>query len=196
VSSVDDAMSRYAQGHAEAFEVVYDTVAPRLDGYLRRHLRQPSQAQDIIQQTFLQMHVARGTFIIGAAVLPWAFAIARRLMIDVIRRTRREEPFDMDENQPSPLIALASAIANGEEALTAHETEARLSTAYERLSEPQRAAYDLVKTEGMSHADAACILGTTVTAIKLRVHRVYLALRAALNDGAAQNHLSPARDPR
>jgi RNA polymerase sigma-70 factor (ECF subfamily) len=189
-------MGRYAQGHADAFEAVYDAVAPRLEGYLRRHLREPSQTQDIIQQTFLQMHVARGTFIIGAAVLPWAFAIARRLMIDVIRKTRREEHLEMDENQASPVNALASPIANGEEALTAQETESRLSSAYGRLSEPQRAAYDLVKTEGMSHADAACILGTTVTAIKLRVHRVYLALRAALNDGGGPSNLSPVRDPR
>lgn len=196
MSSVDDAMSRYAQGQEEAFEAVYDAVAPRLESYLRRHLRQLSSCEDIIQQTFLQMHLARGSFIVGSPVLPWAFAIARRLMIDVIRKTRREDNLDMDENQQLPLINLAVPIANGEEALTAQETEARLSCAYWRLSEPQRAAYDLVTTEGMSHAEAARVLGTTVSGIKLRVHRVYLALRGALKEGPAPAALAPSRGPR
>ena len=43
-----------------------------------------------MQQTLLQMHRARGSFIPGAAVMPWAFAIARRLIIDGARRRRIE----------------------------------------------------------------------------------------------------------
>ena len=43
-----------------------------------------------MQQTFLQMHRARGSFIPGAPVMPWALAIAKRLMIDSARRQRVE----------------------------------------------------------------------------------------------------------
>lgn len=86
MEDVDEAMSRYARGDATAFDAVYDALAPQLARYLRPRVRDEARLEDIIQQTFLQMHHARGNFVIGAAVMPWAFAIARRLMIDAGRR--------------------------------------------------------------------------------------------------------------
>jgi len=187
VSTVDEAMSRYAQGEAGAFELVYDEVAPRLERFLRRHVRDQAAVEDIIQQTFLQMHNARGTFIIGAEVMPWAFAIARRLMIDSGRKLRREESFEMDGDDLARRLPGGGAVAaSGEEMLHAAEARARLAAAFVGLSEPQRTAFELVKTEGLSHAEAASILGTTVTGIKLRVHRAYLALRSALVEHAEE----------
>ena len=44
-------------------------------------------------------------------------------------------------------------------------------------------AYTLVRQEGLSVAEAAEVLGVTVTAVKLRAHRVYEALRAVLDGG-------------
>jgi RNA polymerase sigma-70 factor (ECF subfamily) len=207
VITVDEAMSRYAQGEAAAFDVVYDEVAPRLDRFLRRHVREKEAIEDLIQQTFLQMHGARGSFIIGAEVLPWAFAIARRLMIDSGRRqkTRREDRLEMDGDDLAARMP-APGTDSGEEMLHAKEARTRLEAAYGRLSEPQRSAFELVKTEGLSHAEAATILGTTVTGIKLRVHRAYLALRAALGErgvattsvaraaGGAASDFSPAEE--
>ncbi len=51
-----------------------------------------------------------------------------------------------------------------------------------RLPAPNREAFELVKQEGLSHAEAAEVLGTTVSAVKLRAHRTYQALRSALGD--------------
>jgi RNA polymerase sigma-70 factor (ECF subfamily) len=208
VNGVDEAMGRYAQGDQSAFDVVYEAVAPRLEGYLRRQLREKSRVEDIIQQTFLQMHRARGTFIPGADVMPWAFAIARRLMIDAARKRQHDEPIDVDVDEVA--IEMTRIVASGQDLLEAQEARERLSAAYAGLSEPQRAAFDLVKSEGLSHAEAASILGTTVTGIKLRVHRAYLALRAAIGDPpaaaspargrparlGARSNLSPVEEPR
>ena len=83
-------MDRYAGGEDAAFGDLYDLLAPRLYGYLLRQTRNSARAEDVLQQTFLQMHCARGRFIPGADVVPWAFAIARRLMIDGMRRGKRE----------------------------------------------------------------------------------------------------------
>lgn len=196
MTDADKAMSEYASGNASAFEVVYEAVAPRLASYLHRHLRDKILIEDAIQQTFLHMHRARGTFIDGAAVLPWAFGILRRLMIDFARKKPREEYLEVADGGSVGGVVLAASVANGEEVVTAQETEARLSDAYKRLTEPQRAAYDLVTAEGMSHAEAAGILGTTVTGVKLRVHRVYLTLRAAVDDEPVPCGLSAQRAPR
>lgn len=195
MSSADEAMARYAQGDAAAFDAVYEGVAPRLEAYLRRHVRGTTRVEDIIQQTFLQMHAARGTFNVGAEVFPWALAIARRLMFDVGRKARREEYRDMrNEDELESTAEIARAVASGEELLEAREIGACLSAAYERLSEPQRVAFELVKTSGLSHAQAASVAGTSVTGIKLRVHRAYVALRAALHEArVAQPQAAPAR---
>lgn len=195
VGTADAAMGRYARGDSSAFDSVYEDVAPRLERFLRRHVREQARIEDIIQQTFLQMHAARGTFVVGAEVMPWALAIARRLSIDFDRKGRREEHLEMDDDELEVRRTLvASTLASGEELLQAREVGACLSAAYDRLSEPQRAAFELVKTEGLSHAQAALILGTSVSGIKLRVHRAYLALRSALG-GEGRPSVASLPDP-
>src|SRR6185295_14928555 len=90
VDGADAAMERYANGDSAAFAEVYDAVAPRLLRYLRKATRDAALSEDLMQQTFLQIHRARGTFIPGSSVTPWALVIAKRLMIDSARRRRRE----------------------------------------------------------------------------------------------------------
>ena len=79
------AMDRYACGQDAAFSDLYDLLAPRLSAFIGRRTRDRALAEDLVQQTFLQMHTARSHFCSGADVTPWAFAIARRLLIDTIR---------------------------------------------------------------------------------------------------------------
>src|SRR4029078_5060782 len=81
-----------ADGDAAAFPILYDAIAPRLDGYVRRRTREPSRIDDIVQQTFERIHRARGTFVRGSDVLSWAFKIARNLCIDLGAQGWRERP--------------------------------------------------------------------------------------------------------
>jgi RNA polymerase sigma-70 factor (ECF subfamily) len=126
----------------------------------------------------LQMHRARATFLEGAPVLPWALAIARRLAVDAHRRRRREVIGVETEEE------VAGPADDGEAHAVAAETAKRLRSELDRLPEPQRVAFQLVKEEGLSMAEAAAVLGTTVMAVKLRAHRAYQALRAVLGDEA------------
>lgn len=176
--AADLAMDRYAAGDDAAFVEVYDAVAPRLYVYLRKQTRDAALAEDVLQQTLLKMHVARGTFLTGAAVMPWAYAIARRLFIDNLRRGRREVLAPTDE----PRDAEVSADAPADELVAASELALRLEAELARLPEAQRTAFALVKQEGLSMAEAAGVLGTTVSAVKLRAFRAYQSLRAALGD--------------
>src|SRR5271166_506830 len=94
------AMDRYACGEDAAFSELYDLLAPRLSAFLLRRTRDASHTEDLLQQTFLQMHHARRHFGTGADVTPWAYAIARRLLIDAFRKKGRESVCaneDMDE---------------------------------------------------------------------------------------------------
>jgi RNA polymerase sigma-70 factor (ECF subfamily) len=170
-------MARYAEGDEAAFAVVYDEVAPRLHAYLVKQTRDVARAEDLVQQTFLQMHRARGSFIPGAEVLPWAFAIARRLMIDGFRRGKREVLDGGDRTDDRPALDPAA-----DDLVQAQELASRIRRELARLPETQRVAFELVKGEGLSLSEAAQVTGTTVAAVKLRAHRAYEALRAALGD--------------
>ena len=63
-------MDRYAQGDSAAFGIVYDLLAPRLFAFLIRQTRSRAAAEDLVQQTFLQIHCARASYIGGADVTP------------------------------------------------------------------------------------------------------------------------------
>lgn len=170
-------MDRYASGDDAAFAEVYDGLAPRLFGYLVKRTRDASLAEDLVQQTLLKIHGARGRFIVGAEVLPWAFAIARRLLVDSVRRGRREALApDGDEGDAAGPVDPA---AGADDLVQAKQLADELGRELARLPEAQRVAFELVKGEGMSLAEAAQVLGTTVGAVKLRAHRAYEALRRA-----------------
>jgi RNA polymerase sigma-70 factor (ECF subfamily) len=115
-------------------------------------------------------------------VLPWAFAIARRLMIDGFRRKSLEIPGDEERMAAAPAES-----AGADEVLDAKRLAAELEREISRLPESQRVAFELVKAEGLSLKEAAQVLGTTVTAIKLRAHRAYVALRAVVGDAADES---------
>lgn len=168
-------MERYARGEEAAFGEVYDAIAPRLHAFLLRQTRDDARAKDVLQQTFLKIHLARGSFQPGAAVLPWAYAIARRLFLDSLRRGRREVAAEPDERAPGPDVPPDVAVY-------AAELGERVRGVLEGLPENQRVAFQLVKEEELSIAEAAAVVGATEAAVKLRAHRAYQALRAALGD--------------
>jgi RNA polymerase sigma-70 factor (ECF subfamily) len=179
-TDADAAMERYARGDSSAFAQVYDVLAPRLYGYLLRQTRERARAEDLLQQTMMHIHRARDRFISGAEVMPWAFAIARRLLVDEIRRGRRVVLSDDGDPDPG-----ASDSPMADELVQANELAARVQSILAKLPQSQRVAFELIKQEGLSVAEAAQVLGTTVAAVKLRAHRAYEALRAALGEGDA-----------
>jgi len=184
LDGADAAMERYARGDPAAFADVYDAIAPRLLVFLRKATRDASAAEDLMQQTLLHMHRARGSFIPGAPVMPWACAIARRLVTDSARRRRAEQRVfseisaDDDRMTYDPVAATAAA----DDLVHAHRLAGRMQRRIEALPELQRSAYRLLRQEGLSLKRAAEVLGTTVSAVKLRAHRASVALRAALRE--------------
>lgn len=178
-SALSAAMERYANGDDAAFGELYEGLAPRLYGFLLRQTRSAARADDVLQQTFLKMHAARGRFIAGADVVPWAFAIARRLVIDGARRGRREVLAEAGDDA-DPWAEVASVDARADELVEAQALADAIRRELATLPEAQRVAFELVKQEGLSVAEAAEVLGTTVAAVKLRAHRAYVALRASL----------------
>jgi RNA polymerase sigma-70 factor (ECF subfamily) len=115
----------------------------------------------------------------GSAVFPWAVAIARRLVIDAARSERRDTLAYAD----GAVEVADIGGGQGDGFAEATELAARLQRRLVLLPESQRQAFELMRFDGLSHADAARTLGITVTALKLRAHRAYSSLRVALSAG-------------
>jgi RNA polymerase sigma-70 factor (ECF subfamily) len=180
---LDRAMSRYADGHDAAFGELWSALGPRLLAFLRRLCSSPELANDLVQETFLRMHRARGSFVPGSAVVPWAYAIARNCFVSHARSSKSKaarSSLDIADHE----IA-AGPDSNAEEAAAVRQSAVIVERALARMSATNREAFVLIRFEGQSVAEAAQILGTTEGAVKLRAFRAYEALRAALKAAEA-----------
>jgi RNA polymerase sigma-70 factor (ECF subfamily) len=178
----NEAMDRYANGDATAFPILYDAIASRIEGLVRRRTRDATRIDDVVQQTFERIHRARGTFIRGSDVLSWAFKIARNLCIDLGAQGWRERPAaGAGGDGADPLAEAVAEVVDAERVATARETLARVVRAFRRLPERQQLALELVRVEGFSMAAAAENLGVTVPSLKMSVFRGAAALREAVD---------------
>jgi len=126
---------------------VVDLLAPRLLGYLTRQTRDEPRAEDLVQQTLLRIHRARGRFIPGAAVVPWAMAIARRLMIDDLRHRRGDQLVRSIEDDGAAEVPDKAPTAV--ELVEAGQLGLRIRVELAKLPDAQREAFELVKQEGI-----------------------------------------------
>jgi len=173
-------MARYQDGDASAFRELYAQVAPRLLGYLMKMAREKAVADDLLQQTFLKIHRARGAYVRGADPLPWIYSIAHRTFIDEARKRKRAVVNVADEDVPEVAAGLDGETAERRDDGVDPELSRAALDALAQLPEQQREAVVLTKLDGKSVAEAAEIAGTTVGAMKVRAHRGYEALRKLL----------------
>lgn len=177
-SSLDRAMSRYAEGHDAAFGEVFHALSPRLLTFLRRLCGSPELAHDLVQETFLRMHRARGSFVPGSAVVPWAYAIARNCFVSHARSLKsRAARSSLDITDHEVAAGLDS---NAEEAAAVRQSAELVERTLAQMSVTNREAFVLIRFEGQSVAEAAQILGASEGAVKLRAFRAYESLRSAL----------------
>lgn len=181
--ALSDAMERFAEGDAQAFRELYAGLCPRLLPFCRRLTGWDDDAEDLLQEAFFKLHRARATFIAGTNVVHWAFAIVRSVHLDRMRQ-RRRRPL-LETSTPIEAFPLTTGdFASPERNVSARELATIVDSTLAGLPEPHRAAFVLVREEGLSVADAAAIVGATENAVKIRVLRVREAIRMAL--GAAE----------
>ena len=180
-----EVMARYCRGDAAAFHRLYALLAPRILAYLSGLLGDRAAAEDTLQLTFLKVHEARGSYVLGANPIPWIYTIAHRTCLDQIRKRKRSRVRLTRDGalhaEPAAHITGVAAEAHQDQADRPDPTAAAGAlAALERLPENQRLALILTKVHGHSTAEAAMITGSTPGAIKQRAHRAYVTLRRVL----------------
>jgi len=186
-----EVMARYCRGDAAAFQRLYALLAARILAYLKGLLGDAAAAEDALQLTFLKVHEARSSYVIGANPIPWIYTIAHRTALDEIRKRKRSR-VKLNQGkegevptEPTAHITGVAADVGADPAAPAEPgpdaaAAAGALAALAKLPDNQRQALILTKVHGRSIADAAMITGSTPGAIKQRAHRAYVTLRQML----------------
>jgi RNA polymerase sigma-70 factor (ECF subfamily) len=180
-----EVMASYCRGDAAAFHRLYNMLAPRILAYLTGLLGDKSAAEDAVQQTFLKVHEARSSYVLGANPIPWVYTIAHRTGLDEVRKRKRSRVrLSKDGDLPAEPMAhiTGTAIEGHPDPAERPDSSAAAGAlaALAKLPDNQRQALILTKVHGRSIADAAMITGSTPGAIKQRAHRAYVTLRQLL----------------
>ncbi len=172
-----------------AFEELVRRYEKELYGYLRHYLGDAEMAEDVFQQTFLQVHLKCDQFEEGRKVRPWLYTVATNQAIDYQRRNRRHRIASLDrrlergmEGETGTLVELIDSEETGprEEAESAEQYD-QLREAIEELPEQMQQVVLLVYFQGLKYREAADILAIPVGTVKSRLHAAIQKLSETLN---------------
>lgn len=176
--SLEELMASYQNGSMEAFERVFAVLAPPLRRYLYGFVKDAAIAEDLVQETFLQIHRSRHTYTPPRPVKPWVFAIARHTALMELRRRKRRAP-EVLAVEDLPELPVAPS-AHG---------EAGKQIVNRALSGIPVVAQEILIMHhvlGFSFREIAATLGLTEGAAKVRAHRALKALRRAIEAGGGR----------
>lgn len=177
--SDEDLLARLRDGERDVFGPLVRRYERELFGYLRRYVGDDDLADDVFQNTFVQVFLKIQQYEPGRPARPWLYAIATNQAIDALRRRNRrhaDRPADTvaapdEEGEPRPLFELLPAPGESPaQAAEQSEERRRVRAAVDRLPELLRQAVLLVYFQGMKYQDAADALGIPVGTVKSRLH--------------------------
>ncbi len=161
-------MANYQQGDAAAGGLLVDTLSPQFYRFFLSQTRRPELADDLLQDFWLRIHSARHTYRPPEPLLPWLYAIARRVRIDQFRRARSRSAHEMQVERMPDVAARNAEEADGLD----------FETLMAALPESQREVIVMLKVSGLSVEEVARATGTSAGSVKQKAHRAYEKLRS------------------
>lgn len=204
-----DLITALIAGSPMALEALYDRHADAVHGAARRLSRDPSMAEDIVQETFLalwnraeQFDASRGS------VAAWLLTIARNRAVDHLRaagRHHRAAAFSSLTPDAATadslvewlaaagrIVAAGGAGADPEAALLRNDDRSRLVAALALLAPVERCVVALAYMSGLSQSEISARLGWPLGTVKTRTKRALRHLRDRLEESSGMNPAQPA----
>lgn len=166
-------MVRVRDGDLDRLAELFERHHQRLYHFFLRLAGRRGAAEDLVQEVFVRILKYRHTFKSEAEFAPWMFTLARHAAVDHYRGRPRE--LQEDPEMPEPAAAAAHPLEKLEKA----EQSARLQAALARLAPEKRELLLLARFGEMKYDSIGELLGISVGAVKVRVHRALKELRAA-----------------
>jgi len=164
-------LARTALGDRAAFRRLYDAAAPSLFGVALRILNRRDRAEDVLQETFVNVWHRAGSYSAAASQpMTWLTAIVRNKALDLLRGESRHaadslddengEEREIEDERPNPLSLLEQA-ANA----------LRVRGCLDAIDGPQRQCLALAYYHGLSHSELAAHLSAPIGSVKVWLRR-------------------------
>jgi RNA polymerase sigma-70 factor (ECF subfamily) len=165
-----------------AFRQLVETYSPRIYDLALKMLGNPDLAEDILQETFINVYKAIDRFEGRAHISTWLYRIAYNAVLMHLRREKGAADVQSldDDVDIDTLPTLSECKDAPERRLMQAELIQKMDEALANLSEALRIVFVLRDIEDLSTAETANVLNLSETAVKSRLHRARLALRAQL----------------
>jgi RNA polymerase sigma-70 factor (ECF subfamily) len=175
-------IARIGRRDQGAFSALYDRLSGPLYSLAMKMLGDPAEAQDALQEVFLQIWSRAGTYDPEqSSVFSWTVLLTRSRVIDRLRARGRRSRVVVASTEDAPTAADASTVESAADTAEKNDEAARVRYVLNNLPSEQREAIELAFFEHLSHHEIAARLGQPLGTVKARIRRGLLKLRQRLN---------------
>lgn len=172
--TADDLLPRVARGDEDAFGALYDLVAPQVFGVVCRVLRNPSHAEEVSQEVFVEIWRTASRFDPSrGSVRTWATTLAHRRAVDRVR----SEQASTDRERRAAAGDKSPAYDQVVEEVTASLEQEQVRRCLGSLTDLQRQAVTLAYYVGYNYREVAEVLGANLATVKTRMRDGLIRLR-------------------
>jgi RNA polymerase sigma-70 factor (ECF subfamily) len=194
-------LERARSGDERALEELLGRHQARVYGFCMKMCRDPEDAKDVLQDTMLAMARTVRDFRGASSISTWLYTIARSFCVKKRRKSKfapdAERSLDTDAGPEA--ARLADPARTPDEALAGRQVEHALEQAIGALEPMYREVLVLRDVEGLTAPEVAEVLGITPQAVKSRLHRARLSVRARvaplLGIGTSETPAAPGTCP-
>jgi RNA polymerase sigma-70 factor (ECF subfamily) len=173
----DQLLARVAQGDQAAFAALYDQIAPRVLGLVRRLLRDHAQSEEVTQEIFLEIWQTATRYDSNkGGASTWIMTMAHRRAVDRVRASQASR----DRDTKIGIRDYDAQYDNVSETVQTRVEHERVEKAMLRLTELQRQAVSLAYYGGYSHSEVATLLSVPIGTVKTRLRDGMIRLRDEL----------------
>jgi RNA polymerase sigma-70 factor (ECF subfamily) len=175
-------IARIGRRDQSALSALYDRLSGPLYSLAMKMLGDPAEAQDALQDVFLQIWSRAGTYDPEqSSVFSWTVLLTRSRVIDRMRARGRRSRVVVASTEDAPTAADASTVESAADTAEKNDEAARVQYVLNNLPSEQREAIELAFFEHLSHHEIAARLGQPLGTIKARIRRGLLKLRQRLS---------------
>jgi RNA polymerase sigma-70 factor (ECF subfamily) len=173
----DVLLARVATGDQAAFAELYDQLAPRVLGLVKRVLHDHAQSEEVAQEIFLEIWQSATRFDSGkGTAVGWIMTMTHRRAVDRVRASQSSR----DRDTKIGIRDFTSDYDNVSETVETRIEHERVEQAMLKLTELQRQAVSLAYYGGYSHSEVAELLSVPIGTVKTRVRDGMIRLRDEL----------------
>lgn len=188
-------MTAYQAGDVAAFAELVARFEKPLWSYLRRFVRDPATAEDLLQETFMRVVNGAASWRESSKFSTWLYTIGRNLCIDHARKQQHRRALSLDgqggdDEAPRLHEQLSGRDRGGERSALNHELATRLERAIAALPEPQREVFVMRELLDLPFAEIAEAVGATQATVKSRMRYALERLRSELGETSDTHALS------